>query len=189
MSTRIDEIFDAYERGALSRREVLAALASFIALGSAAGEAHAEATAAKPLVAAGRTHINHVNLRVADVARSHAFYERFFGLEMTKAATYNALDTGGGTFISLQTKADIDREAFRTSQDAVEWARTPNEEPGMIEHFCLEVEGFDLEATREALRAEGHEAVEVYGNLLTADPDGILVQIIDSKLEFGHEDG
>jgi hypothetical protein len=88
----------------------------------------------------------------------------------------------------LQTKADIDKESFRTSADAVEWARTPNESPGMIEHFCLEVDDFDLEKTRAELKAAGHEAVEIGGNILTSDPDGVLVQIVDSDLKFYHEE-
>ena len=200
MSDRIDRIFDAYEQGALSRRDVLAAIASFVAggaLGCAsdapAQTAEAEAPAFEippPVLRAkgeGRAHLNHVNLRVADVERSHAFYQRFFGLGLVETPTYNALDCGGGTFLSLQTKADIDLESFRTVPEAREWARTPNEPAGILEHFCLEVDDFDLEKTKDELLAEGHEAVVVYDNLLTADPDGILVQIVDSGTVFYHE--
>lgn len=201
MSHNIDRIFDAYEQGRLSRRDVLAAVASFVALGSATAcaepaprpsEAEAAAAAAypKPVVRArgeGRAHLNHVNLRVADVDRSFAFYQHFFGLGLTSTPTYNALDCGGGTFISLQTKADIDLETFRTSPEAIEWARTPSESPGMIEHFCLEVDDFDLEATRDELKSAGHEVVEIADNILTADPDGVLVQIVDSGTTFYHE--
>jgi catechol 2,3-dioxygenase-like lactoylglutathione lyase family enzyme len=195
MSDQIDRIFDAYERGAITRRDVLTAIASFVAVGGGAACATASPTRSgespwAPTVVArgdGRTHLNHVNLRVQDIERSFAFYQRFFGLGLIKTPTYNALDCGGGTFISLQTQADIDLETFRTSPDAVEWARTPSEPAGTIEHFCLEVDDFDLEQTRADLRAEGHETVEISGNLLTADPDGVLVQIVDSGLEFLHE--
>ena len=188
MSRELDELFDGYDRGQVSRRDLLAALVSFVAIGT--GRAVADTT--KPAEAAappgpGRAHLNHVNLRVADVQRSYDFYHRFFGLEMTSTPTYNALDCGGGTFLSLQTKADIDLETFRTSPGAVEWARTPNETPGTLEHFCLEVDDFDLEATRAQLAAEGYETVEIAENLLTADPDGILVQVVDSDLVFYHE--
>lgn len=186
MSRELDEIFEGYDRGQVSRRDLLAAVVSFVALGAGRAGSEPAAPAALP-PRPGRAHLNHVNLRVADVQRSFQFYHRFFGLEMTPTPTYNALDCGGGTFISLQTKADIDQEAFRTSADAVEWARTPSESPGMIEHFCLEVDDFDLEATRAGLQEAGHETVEVYGNLLTADPDGVLVQIVDSDLVFTHE--
>lgn len=198
MSQNIDRIFDAYEQGRLSRRDVLAAVASFVALGSATAcaepprveEAPTANAYPKPIVRArgeGRAHLNHVNLRVADVDRSFAFYQHFFGLGLTSTPTYNALDCGGGTFISLQTKADIDLESFRTAPEAVEWARTPNESSGMIEHFCLEVDGFDLEETKEALATAGHETVIIADNLLTADPDGVLVQVVDSETVFYHE--
>jgi len=189
MSRELDQLFDGYDRGQVSRRDLLAAVVSFVALGSGRAAAEAAKTA-EPAGAApgpGRAHLNHVNLRVADVQRSFDFYHRFFGLEMTSTPTYNALDCGGGTFLSLQTKADIDLETFRTSPGAVEWARTPNEPPGRLEHFCLEVDDFDLEATRAQLAAEGYETVEIAENLLTADPDGILVQIVDSDLVFYHE--
>jgi catechol 2,3-dioxygenase-like lactoylglutathione lyase family enzyme len=209
MSHRIDQIFDAYEQGRLSRREVIGAFASFLALGSSsasASEGAPKAGAPKPGAGStdneadyshlvtrrepgdGRAHLNHVNLRVADVERSHAFYQRFFGLGLVTTPTYNALDCGGGTFLSLQTKALIDLEEFRTAPEAVEWARTPDETAGTLEHFCLEVDDFDLEETAGELRAAGHEVVEVHGNLLTSDPDGILVQVVDSKIRFLHEE-
>jgi catechol 2,3-dioxygenase-like lactoylglutathione lyase family enzyme len=192
MSTGIDRIFDDYEKGRITRREVLFAIASFVALGGGA----ACATSPEPDLSRyvtrrepgdGRAHLNHVNVRVEDVERSYAFYNRFFGLGITTTPTYNALDCGGGTFISLQTQADIEREAFRTSPDAVEWARTPNESAGMIEHFCLEVDDFDLERMKAELSDAGYETVEISGNLLTADPDGVLVQVVDSSTKFIHE--
>ena len=200
MSNRIDQVFEAYDQGVLSRRDLLTAIASFVALGtstacatnvnSAAGaesEVDLSRYITRRVPGEGRAHLNHVNLRVENVERSHAFYQRFFGLGLTVTPTYNALDCGGGTFISLQTKADIDLESFRTSPGAVEWARTPLESAGMIEHFCLEVDDFDLEKTREELAAAGHETVEISDNLLTADPDGILVQVVDSGTQFLHE--
>ena len=201
MSKRIDQIFDAYDSGAMSRRDLLSAVASFVAIGVGGA---ACATESSPSAASdndvdlsqyitrrvpgqGRAHLNHVNLRVEDIERSHAFYDRFFGLGIISTPTYNALDCGGGTFISLQTKADIDRETFRTAPEAVEWARTPDESAGMIEHFCLELDDFDLEKTRADLAEAGHETVEISENLLTADPDGILLQIVDSGTRFLHE--
>lgn len=199
MSQRIDQIFEAYDRGVLSRRDLLTAIASFVALGSATACATSPSDSTRdPAIdlsqyitrrepGEGRAHLNHVNLRVESVERSHAFYHRFFGLGITTTPTYNALDCGGGTFISLQTKADIERESFRTSPSAVEWARTPHESAGMIEHFCLEIDDFDLEKTREELAAAGHETVEISDNLLTADPDGVLVQVVDSGTRFLHE--
>ena len=181
MSQTLDRLFDKYEQGSLTRRELMAGVVSFVALGN-------KTLAAKPPISETSTvHLNHVNLRVVDVQRSFAFYEKFFGIRMKPTRTYHALDCGNGTFISLQTKTDIDQETFRVSPDAVEWARTPGESPGMIEHFCLEIDNFDLQKTVAALKAAGHETVVVGDNLLTSDPDGILVQVVDTKLRFPHE--
>ena len=181
MANTLDHVFDAYERGSVTRRELMTAVASFVALGSTS------LAAQPPSSAAGRVHLNHVNLRVENAQRSFDFYNKFFGLAMKPTATFHALDCGDGTFISLQTKADIDQETFRVSPDAVEWARTPDESPGMIEHFCLEIDNFDLQQTVDALKAAGQEAVVVADNLLTSDPDGILVQVVDTQLRFPHE--
>jgi catechol 2,3-dioxygenase-like lactoylglutathione lyase family enzyme len=181
MSKTLDQLFDAYERGSVTRRDLIATVASFVALGSTA------VSAQPPSSQGGRVHLNHVNLRVENVQRSFDFYQKFFGLEMKPTATFHALDCGDGTFISLQTKADIDQETFRVSPDAVEWARTPEEAPGMIEHFCLEIDDFDLPKTVDALKAAGQEAVVVADNLLTSDPDGVLVQVVDTNLRFPHE--
>ena len=57
----------------------------------------------------------------------------------------------------------------------------------MIEHFCLEVDDFDLAGMKAELAEAGHETVEVSGNLLTSDPDGVLVQVVDSETKFLHE--
>lgn len=210
MSDEIDRIFEAYERGECSRRDVLARIARWVALGAggvvsggvlSAGArpavaepaprppaAPVEAPAGKPEAkATPRAHLNHLNLRVADVERAAAFYRRHFGLTLTSTETYHALDCGGGTFISLQTRADVDREPFRTGPGSKLWARMSRQPPGMIEHFCLEVEDFDLEGTKARLEAEGREVIEVAENLLTADPDGILLQVVDADLRFRHE--
>ena len=49
------------------------------------------------------------------------------------------------------------------------------------------MDGFDLEQTKAELLEEGHEAVVIADNLLTADPDGVLLQIVDSGTVFYHE--
>ena len=181
MGSGLDQVFAAYDRGSLSRRDLLSAIASFLAVGGAT------VTAQTPPSGGGAVHLNHINLRVEDVQRSHAFYQTFFGLSMTKTPTYHALDCGNGTFMSLQTKADVDREKFRLSPPSVKWARTPNFPAGTLEHFCLEIDNFDIHKTREALRAASREAFIEADNLFTSDPDGILVQVVDSKQRFSHE--
>src|SRR5437762_11093627 len=107
MGNELDQLFAAYDRGAASRRDLLSAIIAFLGVGSAG----LSAQSAPPR--GSRVHLNHVNLRVANVDRSFEFYEKFFGVTMTPSQTYHALDCAGGAFISLQTKADVDNEKFR----------------------------------------------------------------------------
>ena len=89
----IDRLLTSYERGALSRRELLQALT----------------IAAVPLgqqtqgVLRGRN-LNHINLAVSNVDRSEAYYRRLFGLPPKRLVPDRpfALDLPDGSFLSLQ---------------------------------------------------------------------------------------
>jgi catechol 2,3-dioxygenase-like lactoylglutathione lyase family enzyme len=106
---------------------------------------------------------------------------------MKRTATYHALDLGDGRFMSLQTKADVDREVFRQAGSAVGWARTPSLPAGTLEHFCIKVDNVDLQRMLAALKEDGREGFVFGDNLFTSDPDGILVQVVDSTQRFAHE--
>jgi len=181
MTRSLDQAFCEYDRGNLSRRELLAAIVSCLAAGSVSAGAQV------PPTGGGAVDLNHINLRVESVQRSVEFYGKFFGLSVKRTATYHALDLGGGRFMSLQTKADVDREVFRQAGAAAGWARTPSLPAGILEHFCIEVDTFDVQRTLAALKADGREGFVVGDNLFTSDPDGILVQVVDSKQRFAHE--
>ena len=181
MANELDQLFAAYERGAVTRRDLLSAIAAFLGLGGA------ELSAQAPPPRGGGIHLNHVNLRVANVQRSADFYQKFFGFTMTPSQTYHALDCAGGTFLSLQTKADVDREQFRLKPGSVTWARTPTYPNGTLEHFCVAIDNVDVPRTQEALKAAGHEAFIEGANLFTSDPDGILVQVVGGTQRFPHE--
>ena len=71
METVIDHLLVSYERGALSRREIVGALAM---LTTAAGSA-----AAAPAGFAGSS-LNHVSITVSNIERSVEFYGRVFAL-------------------------------------------------------------------------------------------------------------
>ena len=71
MEKVIDHLLVSYERGALSRREIVGALAM---LTTAAGSA-----AAAPAGFAGSS-LNHVSITVSDIERSANFYSRVFAL-------------------------------------------------------------------------------------------------------------
>jgi len=89
----ISDLLTSFERGALSRRELIGALALLASAG---------ATSAATLKGAS---INHVSVLVTDMARSIDFYGRVFGLTLVnedKANKIARLGAGGKILVSLR---------------------------------------------------------------------------------------
>ena len=93
MESVISDLLIRFERGALSRRELIGALALLASAG---------ATSAATLKGAS---INHVSVLVTDMAHSIDFYGRVFGLTLVnedKANKIARLGTGGKVLVSLR---------------------------------------------------------------------------------------
>jgi len=106
--------------------------------------------------------LNHVTLAVEDVDASQAFYERVLGLSEVSRQT-NGVNLGlGESFLGLYTI----------------------QPKGRIHHFCVGVEGFDLEGHAAELRRQGVEPLirQDRPELYFTDPDGITVQL--SEVEY-----
>lgn len=73
MIDNFDTLVASYERGTLTRRQLLLALATIAAPAAAGAQAPGG-----PVMKARMLH--HVNLQVSDVARSEAFYRKLLGL-------------------------------------------------------------------------------------------------------------
>jgi lactoylglutathione lyase len=76
-----DDLVDRFEKGALSRRELIAGL---MALGASSSLAGSDAAPVKPIELGG---VDHVALRVSDVERSARFYAEHLGATVTWAPT------------------------------------------------------------------------------------------------------
>ena len=93
MRAAIEQAFDDYDRGGLSRRGLIAALLGALGVGRAAvaqGEPTFEAL-----------ELNHVALSVTDVARSRTFYERHLGLTTTRPGSHSSFLRCGPHFLAL----------------------------------------------------------------------------------------
>ena len=148
----IDSLVTAYETGSLTRRQLLQTLTLMAAPVDAAQAPITGATKARML--------HHVNVQVADVARSEAFYRKLFGLPSSRVVQgpdNHGLDLPGGGLIILQ--------------------RSDN--PGRIDHFCVGVDAFDADRMRAAAKAAGLERVQgsANDNFFVIDPDGLRVQL------------
>ena len=148
MEPVISDLVTRFERGSLTRRELIGALA-LLASG---------ATAAQPATLKSAT-INHVSVLVTDMARSMDFYDRVFGLKLMsedKANKIARLGTGGKILVSLRVEPP----------------------PGVIDHFAIGVEGFNRDAVTADLKGFGLTPTDnIEFGFHVKDPDGAVVQI------------
>jgi hypothetical protein len=129
MDSIVDSLFDQYERGRMTRRHLVQALAALVL--PANSMAQNVARAAAPIVRG--LSVNHVALTVSDIPRSFAFYERLFGVTKGWAAT----NAGTGIHMDL---AD-----GYISIDSVA------EQKGAITHFAVAGDHMDRDAANASL--------------------------------------
>jgi catechol 2,3-dioxygenase-like lactoylglutathione lyase family enzyme len=152
MEPVIDALVAGFERGTLSRRELIQKLTAIAAVGVGASVS----VSAAPLKSGS---INHSSVLVSDMARSMEFYDRVFGLKLLsedKANKIARLGTGGKVLVSLRVEPPA----------------------GKIDHFAIGVDGFNREAVTKELQSMGitpRENIEFGFYIL--DPDGAPVQI------------
>lgn len=154
MTEQLNTLLTSYERGALTRRELLHALA-VLAIPAAAPVPQSASAVLNGFK------LHHVNVQVSDVARSEAFYRKFFGLPPTRTIQgqdAHGFDLPGGELISIQK----------------------GNQPGRIDHFCIGVANFNSSRMAAAVKAAGAEDVREDGvgnSFFLRDPDGVRVQV------------
>lgn len=170
MSETIDRLVQQFERGGLTRRELVLAVSALVAARPTPAPAQ---TAAAPIAV---TTLNHVTLTVGDVQRSVDFYQRIFGMPLV---------TTQGTEADWAAPA-VPVLGIGDGPQFLAFARgsTPS-----INHYCLGMKGFDAERVvgeladhgiqaRVRRRADSSPPTE---ELMFQDPDGIPVQIQDER--------
>ncbi len=144
----ISDLVTNFERGRLTRRELIHALALVAGASTAASAA---------TLTAGS--INHTSVLVSDMARSVDFYNRVFGLSILNEDKPNKiarLGSGGKVLVSLRVEPPA----------------------GLIDHFAIGVQGFNKEAVTRDLQAIGLMPSEnLEFGFHVKDPDGANVQI------------
>ena len=150
--TAIDTLVAAFERGRLSRRELVQGLAAMMA----AAAAPAEAQSGPPIPTLS---LNHVSLAVADPEASKQFFQRTFGMPVASTQGTGINLALGTSFLGLY--------------------KMPN--PGRVDHVCFGVDNYEVNAMAAKLEAQGIKATirkdkpEVY----FTGPDGIRFQLED----------
>ena len=150
MEAMITSLVDRFERGALSRRELVQGLTMLAAGGAAAQAQEGGIKAAK---------IDHVSIQVTDLPRSVAFYQKMFGLTILSEDKPNEIVRlgGGKVLVSLHHKSPT----------------------GLVDHFAIGVEKFNRESVARELKARGANPEEnLDAGFHIKDPEGINVQIV-----------
>jgi catechol 2,3-dioxygenase-like lactoylglutathione lyase family enzyme len=165
MDPLISSMLSQYEKGRLSRRELVAGLSALAAAGCATGTATAQAPA--PIIPSG---IDHVSILAADLQRSIEFYSRVFGLSVVSEDAENKI-------VRLGTPAPAEA-VDRPGVGAVIVSLRQQEPYGMVDHWSFRVPNFNQETATEMLAAHGLTAERniEYG-FYVRDPDGVVVQM------------
>lgn len=158
MDAIITDLVDRFERGGLTRRQLIQGLSALAAAGGTSAPAVAQSDG---LTA---TAIDHTSVLVSDLQRSAEFYRRIFGLTPVSEDNANRilrLGVGGSgvgsTIVSLRQQNP----------------------PGLIDHFAISVELFNRDAVTQVLKRHGltpDQNIEFGFHI--KDPDGAVVQIV-----------
>ena len=154
----ISRLLQEYERGKMSRRQLIQTLA-FGATAAAAGAGSAEAAPANA------TYINHVSMQVADYRKTRDFYVGLFGMKVSN-------DDG-------KTQCRL------TFGDNIIIPRNATARPGGkvgIDHIAYSLAGWDTDksvkpAVEAELKKRGLEIRTTEGSFHVKDPDGFEVQM------------
>jgi len=152
MSDNIEGLLSAYERGAFTRRQFVAAVSALLSV-PAIGCRHHEAQSAGPFVARG---INHVTISVKDLTKSREFYQWLFKFARSEEGGQSYFLGMGSTFLALDALPHVSG----------------------VDHFCIGIDGFDLNGTKQKLESLSVNATIEEGRFLYfRDPDGVKVQL------------
>ena len=151
MEATISDLLSRFEKGALTRRELVRGLAMLAAGGAASAQA--------PESAFKGVKIDHISIQTSDLPRSMAFYQKIFGLTVVGEDKANEIVRlgVGRALVSLHHKNPT----------------------AIVDHFAIGIEKFNKEAVTKELKARGLNPDEnLDWGFHVKDPEGIPVQIM-----------
>jgi len=148
----ISNLLSHFERGALTRRELIRGLAMLTAVSGTAAAGVEEGG-----FKGGK--IDHVSIQVSNLQRSIDFYQNVFGLSMVSQDKSNEIVRLGitKTLVSLHHKSPA----------------------GIVDHFAIGVDQFNKESVTRDLKQRGATPEEnIDAGFHVKDPEGLSVQIV-----------
>jgi len=152
MEAIISDLVSRFEKGSLSRRELVQGLTMLAASGTAAK------AAAQDEIDFRTANIDHVSMQVTDLQRSVDFYQKTFGFSfVSEDKPLNIIRLGNGrTLVSFNLQKPT----------------------GIVDHFSIGVPRFTKEAATRYFAARGlRTGDDPYHGLHVRDPDGNYVQV------------
>ena len=151
MESIVSNLLTQFEKGSLSRRELVQGLAMLAAGGTAAA-------AAQDDIDFKTASIDHVSIQVADLQRSVAFYQKMFGFSVVSQVQSDGIIRLGNTKVLVSVNH--------------------GSPAGIVDHFAIGIPRFSRESAMRYLTQRGATPLEGdYAGLHIKDPDGVNVQI------------
>jgi catechol 2,3-dioxygenase-like lactoylglutathione lyase family enzyme len=155
----INDMVQRFERGGLSRRELIQGLSLLVAASQVkAAPADTLQPAAQPMTIAA-SGIDHVSVLVSDLERSATFYKNLFGLTVLSEDKEHGILRLGSKHVIISIR---------------------KEKPyGTVDHVGVRVENFNKDTVTRTLQQHGLKPDEnwQYGYYVK-DPDGVNVQMV-----------
>ncbi|MGH9254999.1 MAG: VOC family protein [Vicinamibacterales bacterium] len=153
MESIIDDLMCRFERGALTRRQLIQGLATLV---GATAASRVDAAQAGSLRGTG---IDHVSILVNDMQRSASFYQSVFGM--------------------TQVSEDRPNQILRLGMKQAIVSLRHEGPSGVVDHFAISVENFNRDAVTAQLKQHGLTPQQnVQFGFHIKDPDGVVVQIV-----------
>lgn len=153
MDPNVEFVVDAFTSGRMTRRELIAAMSGLVAAAATGHTLPAHGDETGPTFTAKG--LNHIALRVTDVARSRDFYMKHLGMTIAnESLPGNCFLNFDGGFLAL----------FRGNE-------------ARMDHYCYSVENYDVQDAAAKLRAAGIEPRIEGQRIYFPDPDLHTVQL------------
>jgi catechol 2,3-dioxygenase-like lactoylglutathione lyase family enzyme len=164
MEKTVDNLLGLFERGRISRRQLVQTLA--LGMAAAAVPSRAAATVAQPR-GFKAVAVNHISYEVADYARTRDFYADLLGMEVSG-------DDGRQCYMKFGSDSFL---IPRKSQ-------SPGSGP-VVDHICYTIEDWDKDAVEAELRRRGlSPEPDTEESFHVRDPDGYRLQIGSARLMY-----
>ena len=150
MKNIIAGLLGRYEKGKLSRRELIGVLTMLAAAG----------TKAEAATLMGGINIDHIAVQVSDLKVSQDFYRNVFGLTLRTEPRADG-----------SVRLDLEQSGFFVLRNA--------RPTGTVDHVAIKVEGFNKDLVTRQLRDSGVTPIDggSGAGFHVVDPDGFKIQL------------